>query len=399
MNLSLGPWFNKKIASILFAAGLCLAFAAGAWAGEDATDALSALNAGVRVTFYTEGGNGNITAAVVDGGEIKSGDMVSSGKNVRFTAVPDEGYGIDQWQIFIDGKKIVHPSKDNSILVTIGDIVTYDVVVSFKQTSLPQAQVMFGAAGAGGTLKAAVDGVPITPGSLVSIGKKVVFTAVPDKGYGTLDWTVAGAKIVDSSLADRREVEISEKAVEVSVSFERIFIPRVQVTFDGGADGVLTAVVDGAEIISGDSVFVGKSVVFTAVPDNGYVIAGWTINGADTSSARSLTVRISDTASVNVTVSFDIFVPTWPVVKIGPNPVKAGGEAVIYWFGGYAVSGGLPIFDAVGYKVAHVNVRGLKKIGAWKVGNIARGTYLIKGVLKDKDGNKIDVAVPVGVVR
>jgi len=389
---------TKKTAAMLYiAAGLCLAFAAEA--GEDAADTWWALNASVRVMFYTEG-NGNITATVVDGGEIKSGAMVSSGKNVRFTAVPDDGYGIDQWQIFIDGRKIVNPSKDNSILVTIDGIVTYDVVVSFKPISLPQAKVMFGA-GAGGTLTAAVDGVPITPGSLLSIGKKVVFSADPYEGYAILHWSVAGAEIVDSSSAYRREVKISAAvAVDVAVSFERI--PRAQVTFDAGAGwmGTLTAVVDGAEINSGDSVIVGKDVVFKAVPDNGYVIAGWTVNGVDTSSARTLAVRISDTASVNVTVSFEVFVPEEPVVKIGPNPVKAGGEAVIYWFGGYEVRGSLSIFDAVGYKADRdVKVNGLKKIGAWKVGNIARGTYLIKGVLKDKDGNKIDVAVPVGVVR
>jgi len=79
--------------------------------------------------------------------------------------------------------------------------------------------------------------------------------------------------------------------------------------------------------------------------------------------------------------------------------VSAGGEAAIYWSGSKAVSGKLYVFDAVGGRVAVIAVRGTKKIGTWKVGDVAEGTYLIKGVLTDKDGGKVKVSTLVAVVR
>jgi hypothetical protein len=395
MNLSFSS--AKKIAlSLYIAAGLCLALAAEA--GEDAADARRESAASVMVTFRTEG-NGKLEASV-DGVPIVSGAMVSIGKTVRFTVIPDEGYMFDR--CWLDGSPINVVGESFPLPIGSAANPSYDIVVSFKKTSLSQAVVTFGA-GADGVLTAAADGAQIYSGNTVTVGKKVVFTAVPSEGYGILNWTVTGAEIVDSSSAYRREVKISAAvAVDVAVSFERTLFPKAMVTFSAGANGVLTASVDGFRIASGDSVSVGKEVVFTAVPNEGYDMVYWTVNGTetvDTSLTHTRAVEISNTAGENVTVSFDIFVPVAPVVRIGPNPVKAGGVATIYWFGGNAVRGGLSIFDAVGYKVARVKINGVKNIGTWKVGNIARGTYLIKGVLKDKDGNKIKVEVPVGVVR
>ena len=45
---------------------------------------------------FSASSNGSITASV-DGKEIKTGDMVESGKKVSFTAVPDEGFEVESW--------------------------------------------------------------------------------------------------------------------------------------------------------------------------------------------------------------------------------------------------------------------------------------------------------------
>jgi uncharacterized repeat protein (TIGR02543 family) len=100
-------------------------------------------------------------------------------------------------------------------------------------------------------------------------------------------------------------------------------------------------------------------------------------------------------------------------LTVGPNPAKVGGTVSLYWGGGKAVSGELGVFDALGARVGAVAVspsttlspstplrdRGAKQIGVWKVGNVAEGTYVIKGVLTDKDGVSVKVSVPVGVTR
>ena len=56
--------------------------------------------------------------------------------------------------------------------------------------------------------------------------------------------------------------------------------PKHAVTFsvDGG-NGTLKAKVDGTKINSGDKVEQGKTIVFTATPDSGFHVKGWTLDG------------------------------------------------------------------------------------------------------------------------
>jgi uncharacterized repeat protein (TIGR02543 family) len=103
-----------------------------------------------------------------------------------------------------------------------------------------------------------------------------------------------------------------------------------------------------------------------------------------------------------VTVEEAAVTPVKPlsgIITIGPNPVRIGGEVSIYWTGGKSVTGTLSVFNAIGKKVSVIKASGAKKIGTWKVGDVAEGTYLIKGVLTDKGGDKVKVSVLVAVAR
>jgi len=86
-------------------------------------------------------------------------------------------------------------------------------------------------------------------------------------------------------------------------------------------------------------------------------------------------------------------------VTVGPSPVRAGGSVSVFWSGSKSVTGKLGVFDALGKKVAEVKVAGTKRVGEWSVGSLSEGTYLVRGVLKDKDGVKVKVSAPVSVVR
>jgi len=199
---------------------------------------------------------------------------------------------------------------------------------------------------------------------------------------------------------------------------------KTTVKYSAGVNGSLRVTVDGVSISTGDSVRVGKDVVFTAVPDEGYGVGVWTVNGValtDTVLTYVLPgVKEAAVVSVSFVVKTDAVkevgreIPgksaeevavVGPVVKrsqnltVGPSPVKAGSEAVIYWKGGKSVSGTLSVFDATGKRVASVKVKGVGRIGAWSVSGVAEGTYLIRGVLADKDGVKVNVSAPVGVTR
>jgi len=279
---------------------------------------------------------------------------------------------------------------------------------SVPRAAPPDRAAVTFSAGAGGTLTAVVDGVPIASGDSVSIGKMVVFTAFPAAGYGIAHWTVNGAAIADTSMRTFM-VGISNAApVNVTVSFERTS-PCAAVTFRADGGGTVTASVDGVPIASGDSVSVGKNVAFTAFPAAGYGIARWRSNETEIvdTSMHTLMVGISNTAPVDVAVSFEKYVeppdtltkPLSGILTFGPSPVRSGGEVVIFWAGNKEIGGELQVFNALGDMVACVNVGGIGKIGAWGTSGVARGTYLMRGMLKDKDGFKCRVLMLVGVVK
>ena len=188
---------------------------------------------------------------------------------------------------------------------------------------------------------------------------------------------------------------------------------RAVVTFRVDGGGTLTATVDGDRIASGDSVSVNKFVIFTAVPAEGYGVAYWTVNGAVIVDTRLV---IASKAPTDVTVSFEKKAEPPPppppdpppepptealsgVLTFGPSPVRSGGEVAIFWTGNKAVGGELSVFNSVGDIVAVVSVRGTGKIGIWNTRSFGGGTYMMNGMLKDKDGFKCRVRMLVGVVK
>ena len=123
-------------------------------------------------------------------------------------------------------------------------------------------------AGANGTLTATVNNKEIKSGDLVKAGSKVIFTAKADEGYMVDSWT--GVDATGNSVA-----VTADKALNVGVTFTEKVIKNYPVNFSAGANGALTASVDGKEIKSGDEVAEGTKVVFTAKPADGYMVDKW----------------------------------------------------------------------------------------------------------------------------
>ena len=89
--------------------------------------------------------------------------------------------------------------------------------------------------------------------------------------------------------------------------------PKYTVTFNvADGNGTLKATVDGSEISSGNNVERGKSVTFTAKPDDGWQVAGWT--GVTATPPNSTIVTLSNvTGAANVTVKFKFADKTYTV--------------------------------------------------------------------------------------
>ena len=86
----------------------------------------------------------------------------------------------------------------------------------------------------------------------------------------------------------------------------KLATPKYQVTFnvDGGGGGTLTAKIGETEIKTDTTVEQGKTVTFTATPDKGYKVKGWTLDdNAVNGTAETYTLAV--TQSATITVSFE----------------------------------------------------------------------------------------------
>jgi uncharacterized repeat protein (TIGR02543 family) len=208
------------------------------------------------------------------------------------------------------------------------------------------------------------------------------------------------------------------------------------VTFNAGANGTLTAAVDGSPIASGAAVLHGKSVAFTANPAEGYSVSGWTVNGEAVAGNAANAYTLKDfSGDAEVTVSFAKTVSVAsparvislvnpgaaaavPVSRLtaefaaGPNPAGKSSGAVRFFRHGSRIEGAtLFIYDASGNTVNKITVNdnaggistnNKRVVGLWDLRDakgrpIGAGTYLARGVIKAKDGKKEKVSVAVGV--
>ena len=170
-----------------------------------------------------------------------------------------------------------------------------------------------------GKLTAKVDGGDITSGKEVEQGKTVTFTATPTKDHRVKEWKV------DSTVVTGNKTNIYThtvtKAATVTVSFEKIPTYKVEFSVDG-ANGTLTAKVDGGDIASGKEVEEGKTVTFTAEAHTSYRLKEWKVDGTVISN-KSNTYTHTITQLVNVIVSFESN-------SIPPNaPFIEGGASLI----------------------------------------------------------------------
>ena len=86
----------------------------------------------------------------------------------------------------------------------------------------------------------------------------------------------------------------------------KLATPKYTVTFsvDGGGGGILTAKIGETEIKTDTTVEQGKTVTFTATPDKGYKVKGWTLDdNAVNGTAETYTLAV--TQSATITVSFE----------------------------------------------------------------------------------------------
>ncbi len=140
----------------------------------------------------------------------------------------------------------------------------------------------------------------------------------PDKG-----WKVSRTYYKEAGSDTEHEFtdSFTMPKANVTVYAEMIVCPTYTVTFSGAnnnQDGIVTAKANGVTLASGASVNEGTVVTFTAVPNTGATVAGWTGTGSASSISGSETTKeVTINAETSVTASFNTMI--YELVKYGTN--------------------------------------------------------------------------------
>ena len=282
---------------------LVLLISALTMAGCPKTAVSSQGQTGYAVSFGIEGepANGVLTAKIGEK-ELKNKESAPLGATVVFTARPNDGCKVKEWKV--DGK-IVN-GTENTYSLKISKAVS--VTVSFEKTSPPPSptakrKVTFSVEGtpANGMLKAMVGSTEIGSGAAVEQGKTVLFTASPAAGFMVESWT--GITPASPNAAEVTHTVTAD--ITVKVTFKKIPSQTFSVTVQAGEHG--KALVN-PSLLEGNKAAKGTVLIFTATPDDGFVVDKWTIQGgsfeAGTGEDGNSTAKVKVTADVAVRVSF-----------------------------------------------------------------------------------------------
>ena len=248
------------------------------------------------VTFNVKNGTGGDITAKVGSAKITSTVLVTMGSDVMFTANPTNGWQVKDW--YVDGVSI----GGRTFTYTVSDIIKdTTVTVEFEQI---MSIVTFNVKnGTGGDITAKVGSAKIASTVRVTTGSDVVFTANPTNGWQVKDWYVDGVSIGGRTLT--YTLKNLSKNTTVTAEFE-LMPPSHVVSFNSIGDGKLVMTVEGASVPAGASVEDGKSVVFTALPNNNFRIKEWRADGTVVPGHTSSTLTLPDISSAaDITVEFE----------------------------------------------------------------------------------------------
>lgn len=246
------------------------------------------MQVGSQVTAAA-GGNGRITSAKVanDDVDYASGFILAEGAQATFTAQPETGYEVDRW--FVNGSEGQSGGTTFNYTAASGNTGAA-ITVTFRQI---EYQVEW----------TATHGTVTLPGhtgesATIRGGEELSFTASPADGYTLIDWKVNGERQNSHATSFQWTVP-NGAAMSPAVS---TFV--IEPVFSRGTYAVTITKPDHASITANkqnlSAVTGGEEVTFTAAPEDGYILIGWTVNGT-TTNTRALTHKVEVNEVTTVT--------------------------------------------------------------------------------------------------
>lgn len=334
-------------------------------------------SAGAYSVTYTQPTNGTLTASV------ESGEQVSGGTQVTFTAQPSEGYEVDTWTV--NGVS-VHTVGNRYTLNVTGNS---EVAVTFKQMMKITAAVD----GRPGSIAITANGKTVSDG-WVSSGADVTFTVTPEnKGDMVQAWQVNGSTVAEMTDTADAPLTYTVKNVTAKTEVSATLIERPTYTITVTSEGSGTASAEPA------SVKRGGSTTITAVPSsNSYYLKEWSVNGGAAQAAsgntlalteirRNTTVKVVFDGAINYDVTLDVQDATTGTTVAA----AANGKAITPQKNSPAsvTRGSKVVFTAT---PAVENGRNKQMVAQWKVNGVDQNNISNELVIPSLTG-KTDVAV------
>ena len=277
----------------------------------------------------------NLSAYDADGKQIS--DLTKITGDSVITVKPAPGYKLTEnssWNVTGSSHENINDEDLNAgirITMTADTSVSADAAAGEYNIALAQAA-------AGGSAEASASG-------LLAGGTQVTFTALPARGYEFTGWS-DGNKTVSNDASYTFTAESDIKLIPV-------FTAQTGRTLalSSGGNGMFQWHIDGVSEDAYDDVltlYPGETADITAIPDNGYIVAGWTENGTysdidDTVMSCSYssllesgsTLRVVFKPVLNHIVRFaDNITATLNGSQISSGNVVADGSTVIFRYNG-----------------------------------------------------------------
>ena len=242
----------------------------------------------VSVTFKTAS-TFTVTPSVGANGTLSpnTAQSVTSGSSLAFTATPNTGYAMGVWSV--DGTTVQTGGRTYTLSnITANHTVAVTFIV-FTPKITPSA-------GANGKIS------PSTA-QTVTYGSSLTLTATPNSGYTVNAWSVDGVSVQTGGTTYTLSNIIGSHSVSVTFKAASTYT----VTPSVGANGTLNP--NTAQTVNS-----GSSLVFSAVPNTGYAMGVWSVDGTTVQTGGRTYTLSNITANHTVAVTFIVFTP-----KITPS--------------------------------------------------------------------------------
>lgn len=245
---------------------------------------------------FSSGEGGKLTAALKDGGAVKTGQKIAEGANVTFTAAPNPGMSVARWMV--DEKQYYWPGttdlyrestltlenvqKDRKVAVEFSKAGTYRLTFNIESetgSTLPSVQTSAKLAdGTAADLNAVPDGAAVTF-ALENLGSN----------YTVKTWKVDGKEAANSGTQKQFTLRnitgthtvtaVINAAQEVTLTFKAVDAKGAPITADIAS--VTAKIKNGNAITNGSKVGNYSTIEFAAAVNENYYVSKWTGAEAD----------------------------------------------------------------------------------------------------------------------